>query len=255
MGSSPPQGQDDRPGCSGQSAGSAEVTTATKDLSPYKRLMKRERDKKKRKPRVSAAEAPLAGLCGAKKRGGGTCQQKAGLGTDHVGIGRCKHHGGATPNASLNAAKQQAIFMGAPKEINPVQALIWCIHVTAGEIEWITEQMKDIQQDEWFEHTVLGRQMHVFQQERAKCIDRLAKYSKDAIALGIAERAVRLAEQYGGMIARLLSGIAAEMEFTNKQKDLWPKVVRKHLVLIESSVDALGPSMKELPALPARVSK
>lgn len=35
--------------------------------------------------------------CGATTRSGGKCKQKAGWGTDHVGQGRCKLHGGATP--------------------------------------------------------------------------------------------------------------------------------------------------------------
>lgn len=37
--------------------------------------------------------------CGArvKSRPGGTCEQPAGWGTNHVGTGRCKLHGGATP--------------------------------------------------------------------------------------------------------------------------------------------------------------
>jgi len=33
-------------------------------------------------------------ICGAKTRAGTPCQQKAGWGTDHVGEGRCKLHGG-----------------------------------------------------------------------------------------------------------------------------------------------------------------
>jgi hypothetical protein len=32
--------------------------------------------------------------CGAKTRGGGSCQQRAGWGTKHPGEGRCKLHGG-----------------------------------------------------------------------------------------------------------------------------------------------------------------
>jgi hypothetical protein len=34
--------------------------------------------------------------CGAKTRGHSTCQQPAGWGTDHVGVGKCKLHGGAS---------------------------------------------------------------------------------------------------------------------------------------------------------------
>lgn len=43
----------------------------------------------------SLAEVPVT--CGAKARNGGRCRQEAGWGTTHVGQGRCKLHGGATP--------------------------------------------------------------------------------------------------------------------------------------------------------------
>lgn len=35
--------------------------------------------------------------CGAKTRSGGFCKQRAGWGTDHPGLGRCKLHGGKSP--------------------------------------------------------------------------------------------------------------------------------------------------------------
>ncbi len=47
--------------------------------------------KKKRKPHESSW------YCGAKTKSGGNCKRRAGAGTDHVGEGRCKHHGGKTP--------------------------------------------------------------------------------------------------------------------------------------------------------------
>jgi len=46
--------------------------------------------------------------CGAKTRAGTPCQQKAGWGTDHVGTGRCKLHGGKStgaPQGNKNALK------------------------------------------------------------------------------------------------------------------------------------------------------
>jgi uncharacterized protein YjcR len=45
-------------------------------------------------------------ICGAKTRAGTPCQQKAGWGTNHVGEGRCKLHGGAStgpPKKNKNA--------------------------------------------------------------------------------------------------------------------------------------------------------
>jgi isopentenyl diphosphate isomerase/L-lactate dehydrogenase-like FMN-dependent dehydrogenase len=35
--------------------------------------------------------------CGAKNRRGGLCGHPAGYQTDHLGVGRCKFHGGASP--------------------------------------------------------------------------------------------------------------------------------------------------------------
>ena len=57
--------------------------------------------------------------CNARKTdGSGYCQQPAGMGTDHLGYGRCKFHGGDSPSgdkAVLNelkdAAKDSAIAL------------------------------------------------------------------------------------------------------------------------------------------------
>src|SRR5690606_14601494 len=38
----------------------------------------------------------MTDVCGAKTRSGSPCQQVAGWGTDQVGTGRCKLHGGAS---------------------------------------------------------------------------------------------------------------------------------------------------------------
>lgn len=46
--------------------------------------------------------------CGAKTRAGGKCQLQAGHGTDHIGTGRCRSHGGASngaPKGNKNALK------------------------------------------------------------------------------------------------------------------------------------------------------
>ncbi|MFW6437717.1 MAG: hypothetical protein ACOCZ7_01780 [Armatimonadota bacterium] len=39
-------------------------------------------------------------ICGAKTRAGTRCELRAGWGTDHVGEGRCKLHGGKTPRGA-----------------------------------------------------------------------------------------------------------------------------------------------------------
>lgn len=202
----------------------------------YGRAMRRKRkeQRQRERERKKAHLKPSGGeICGAQRRTGGTCKMAAGFGTNHLGFGRCKYHGGSTPNGRLNSAKQEAIFMGAPKEINPVEALTWCIHITAGEIEWFSERIAELDKEDWFEQSILGKQMNIMVRERDNAIVRLARFSKDAISLGIAERRVRIAEQYGAALARLLKGILDDLELSEVQRQRAPAIVRKHLILLE----------------------
>jgi hypothetical protein len=172
--------------------------------------------------------------CGAKKREGGICVLAAGWGTNHLGIGRCKFHGGAVPNATKNAITQEAkTFFGTPMEINALDALMWMIKITAGEIKWLSDQMATLQEKDWVEDTIAGKQFHLFARERQKRADSLARYSAQAISLGIAERAVKLAETYADLLARLIQGILGDLDLTPEQRAKAPLVVRKHLIAID----------------------
>ena len=71
--------------------------------------------------------------CGAKKhQGDGTCTQVAGWGTDHVGEGPCKLHGGSTRSVAkgsrlrLVERKARAVMetYGLPIETSPADALL-----------------------------------------------------------------------------------------------------------------------------------
>jgi hypothetical protein len=231
----------------------------------YARMMAEERKKERNKHRQwrTPRAAQLAGKCGAKRKDGRICLQHAGFGTTHKGIGRCKFHGGNMTPAIKHAAKQQAIFMGAPKDINPVDALMYCIRVTAGEVEWLSEQLAQMQnEDDWTEYTMAGKQMHVFQRARAEALIRLARFSKDAIALGIAERAVRIAEQYGFSIARLLKNVLEELKLSPEQKVAAPEIIRRNLILLEQGAFSGQPQvnhqkdsiMARPPEIPERVA-
>lgn len=67
-------------------------------------------------------------FCDAKKRQGeGTCTQPAGWGTDHVGSGPCKLHGGSTRNgrkAGRRAAAAKALAaLSIPVQGDPIKVL------------------------------------------------------------------------------------------------------------------------------------
>jgi hypothetical protein len=188
-----------------------------------------------KKGTVSKNQARAQGRCGGRKADGTACQQPAGMGTTHIGIGKCKFHGGNILNSSKKMAiKREAIvFMGAPLDINPLDAIIWCIKITAGEVAWLSDEIAKVTEEEWFEHALIGKQMNILQRARADAQDRLVRYSKDAISLGLAERAIRMAEQFGTTIARLLEGVHRDLQLTKEQEKRWPIIIRKHLIIME----------------------
>ncbi len=181
------------------------------------------------------AKATGAVQCGAKKRGGGRCSLAAGWGTSHPGSGTCKLHGGSTPNHIKSAITDEyRTLLGKPMEINPFDALLWVIRIRAGEVKWLSERMGQLQEQDWTESSIVGKQFHLYARERTAAMSDLARFSQMAISLGIAERSVRLAEQYGETLAKLIKGILGDLNLTAEQQEIAPAIVRKHLILVSA---------------------
>jgi hypothetical protein len=181
------------------------------------------------------AEMSIGGKCGARTKGGTKCQHPAGYGTDHPQIGRCKYHGGSTINGVKNAIVQRAQLMGAPIDMNPVEAIIWSIRITAGEVKWLSEQIQELDEKDWHENTVIGKQMHLYVRERRDRVGLLYKMGNDALKLGLAERAVKMAEMYGVALSRFIMGVLEDLQLTPDQAQRAPAIVRKHLILLEGT--------------------
>jgi hypothetical protein len=211
----------------------------------------------------SAAELqriPRVQLCGARNRNKtGTCKREAGWGTDHLGFGRCKLHGGSHRNGRKAAAKQemaaQSLVMGIPVDIDPMEALLQCVRIAAGEVIYASEQLKslrledaivnyeEVEESEEFgtkTKKTSDSRLHIWIETRQQAMDRLARYSKMAIDSGIAERQVVLAEKIGGLMGRLIQGVLGDLDLSAKQKQLAPEVVRQHLSVLEGQAQAIG---------------
>ena len=85
--------------------------------------------------------------CGARNRTGGTSGLTQGWGTDHPGVGRCRFHGGSSPNARRAAAEQierenlerDARALGVPVDVDPLQGVLNQMHITLGELQWMRQ--------------------------------------------------------------------------------------------------------------------
>src|SRR3954452_20143301 len=89
-------------------------------------------------------------LCGASKKDGSQCRAFAGQGTDHLGVGPCKYHGGSTTSHKKHAvvleAKQRMVKLGHPVQaIAPGQALLGLLRASAGHVVWISEEIQALE--------------------------------------------------------------------------------------------------------------
>lgn len=85
-------------------------------------------------------------VCGGSLRSGlGICTKPPGFGTDHLGFGRCRYHGGTTPSghkrAAVIEARQRAKEFGnkTSNQIDPADALRQELTRTNNMLEWARE--------------------------------------------------------------------------------------------------------------------
>lgn len=207
---------------------------------------------------------------GDRGKGNPPCSQKAGWGTDHPGVGYCKHHGGSTPNHQLAAIPALASAFADRVQVPdmaPRDTLLWLIRETHREVAFYTLQINLLADEQlWGYHeafverplkleggaesaTALAREtrtseprLHLWINARAAAADRLARYIKMAEDIGIAEREIQLAERIGGQLADLIGSVLDALELSADQRKRAPDIVATAVRQLEAGAPA--------PALP-----
>lgn len=197
----------------------------------------------------------MADYCGAKTRAGGKCTRPPGWGTGHPGIGSCKFHGGSTRNhevaAAVTLARRELAVMGRPLDIEPHEALLECVRITAGEVQYASDRIAELDIADAVGPVVTERPrkgeygmeehgdnvrelgppaLHIWIVVRQHAMDRLVNYAKIALVAGIAERQVKIAEQQGQLLAEVIRGILRDLGVDDRPEA--PAIVRKHLSLV-----------------------
>lgn len=203
----------------------------------------------------------MSEFCGAKTRSSTPCKRPAGAGTTHVGIGRCRLHGGASPNAELAGsvvlARREAAVMGAPLPIDPHEAILQAIHITAGEVQYCSDRIAELDTALVTTESVKTRplshgkdgedpsttveertrttevRLHAWIEARKDALNRMVSYSAAALKAGVEERQVRVAEQTGQLIYEVVRGILGDLGVADHPEA--PAIVRRHLMLASSS--------------------
>lgn len=166
---------------------------------------------------MTDTRAPKAyDICGARNRAGQPCQRPAGWGTESV-VGRCKLHGGRTPNGQKNAATLSARAqlqrlttepLTPEQYIDPIGALLAAVTEASMVVAYLREQVMEL--EDW-RGDVLSLAKDGFPvptSEEARAIvklygewhDRQVKAAKACAAAKIDERVVRLHEAQGARL-------------------------------------------------------
>jgi hypothetical protein len=165
----------------------------------------------------------------------------------------CNTHGGSSPQAKAAAerriqtakAESAVTTFGLPREIDPRDALLEEVYRSAGAVDFLREQVQALEPEEvvWgkseevdkeageFPGTDVTRKaavnvwVELYNRERKHLVD----VCKTAIAAGIEERRVRLAEQQGSLLAGVIKAILGDLDLTTEQQSRVPVVVPRHL--------------------------
>lgn len=184
----------------------------------------------------------MAERCGAKKPNGSTCKSWAGAGTDHVGWGRCKFCGGASPNGMKAAVKEQVASLSNEIDIDPHDVLLRTIRLAWGAVQWCAQVIQSneyaltLARNEGDLERVIGleKRLLAFQTIYGEWIDRAAKHAKLALDAGIEERKVRIAESEAALVAEVIRGVLDGLQLNQEQQAIAPALVRKQLLLLAS---------------------
>lgn len=165
-----------------------------------------------------------------------------------VGDGdRCRMHLGkkAKDVIAESAARKAVVAYGLPRDISPTEALLEEVRYTAGHVAWLRGKVREIEDGDlvWGVTEETDKQasefpgidvtraakpnvwLELYYRER----QHLVAVTKTAIAAGIEERRVRLAEQQGALVAQVIRAILADLALTPEQESRVPEIVPRHL--------------------------
>lgn len=173
----------------------------------------------------------------------------------------CGSHGGRSPIAKAAAerrlkeqeARAAVTMFGLPREVDARDALLEEVYRTAGAVDWLTEKVRELAPDaavwgvtertektatefegiDTTEAAAVNIWIELWQKERKHLVD----VSKAAIAAGIEERRVKLAEQQGALLASVIKQILGDLDLTPAQADRAPQIVAGHLRQVSMSLN------------------
>jgi len=211
-----------------------------------------------------AKAGPGKTLCGGakntKKPNG--CGNRAGMGTHHVGVGRCSLHGGRTLTHEVSGqrelAQRLADRLAIPVRIHPYEALTDALAIEWGFVEHFRQQVVALDPSMEYvrptsrlrrplnegkegedpavvveEITEAPADVNIAIRQLGVWLDRSTKLSKDIASLGLDDRKLKLDEERGHEIGDAVLAILAGLDIKMDAKVL--ALVHRELTAIDAT--------------------
>lgn len=157
--------------------------------------------------------------CEARTRAGGKCRRPAGWGTSHPSVGRCKLHGGSSPNGIKAANREQALrfargTLGAEVAATPLDALEQSVRLAAGIVDYYRHEIADATVEavsEGEEGEKARKRIGELVGPYTEAVKLQKDVSKAATDAGVAERRQALAERGAAMLSAAFDDALAEV--------------------------------------------
>lgn len=171
------------------------------------------------------ARAGKLKICGVAKGNGEPCLQPAGNGTAKS-TGPCQYHGGKKKGGVVSTARR----LGMTEAVTPNQAILGCLQLAAGNLAWVNAKVLALDEDDIGDDS---SQYWIRWQERL--MDKVSKYAGTAVAMGVEQRRIELAEEQTALMTRVIEGVLGELNLpAAKRKQVGP-AIRKQLAAIEAA--------------------
>jgi len=158
----------------------------------------------------------------------------------------CRVHGGAAPQVKAKAAVRAEVMRWGlgDAHIDPGEVLLRLVSQSAVRAERYAAELDEhvaesntlreaLVAQAYGEFGPVGEYIRGLATLEAQERDRCANFAAKAIAAGLAERQVRLAERQGALIAEVLRSVMADeaLGLSEEQRHAMPGVIRRHLAV------------------------
>ena len=188
---------------------------------------------------ASASDGDRHGVprCGGrKKQGEGTCTQPAGWGTDHLGVGSCKLHGGCTPNQVAGAvrrlAETGARALLAELHVAPVEDPLQALLKIAGQVlAWqeATASLVNELEEVRYEGATGAEQLRAEVALYERAMDRAVAVLSAIARLNIEERLARVTERQADAVIDAIDAALATAGVTGQDAARAKQAAARHL--------------------------